>query len=91
MLCVRVQASYPSTILPGPGTIRHHIFLNLKSYLQRTQFNYRTEISHAIQKYNRPLKSAWFMHVYIELGETISVLHIQVSTLRRRSMGPSVS
>ena len=59
-------------------------FQKLKTYLRRSRFNYRTEISHAIQKYNRPLNNAWFIHVYIELGEILSVLHIRVSTLRRR-------
>ena len=58
-------------------------FQKLKTYLRRSRFNYRTEISHAIQKYNRPLNNAWFIHVYIELGEILSVLHIRVSTLRR--------
>jgi len=53
----------------------HHLdivyFPNLKTYLRGTRINYKAEISHAIQKYNRPLNRAWFMHVYTEIGETL--------------------
>ena len=60
--CVRVPASYPSTIFNGTGTIGLY-FPNFK-YLRGTRFNHRTKISHAIQKCNRSLNCAWSMNVY---------------------------
>ena len=64
-----VSASCPSTILTGPGTIGHRVFSLFEDVL--TQFNYKAEISHVIQKCNRPLNRAWSMHVYTEIGETL--------------------
>ncbi|XP_052820122.1 histone-lysine N-methyltransferase SETMAR-like [Mya arenaria] len=39
-------------------------FPQLKTFLRGTRFNDRTEISHAIQTFNRTLDRDWFMNVY---------------------------